>query len=300
MMRKIDFSIVMSVLNEERRIKRALDSIAQQEGVKFEVIVVDNGCTDNTTKIALQYPFVEVIRYLGSLGGAFQAGLMRAQGRYTIFLAADELLPQGSLNKIKRAFSRLNDCQAIIARLIPLSDSSSIWGRYVDAYFHGDTLQSSIWKGLTFHSGGLVIKTGIAKKVKFDPKMPVSVDGDFSYRFLKLGYRAYYLRNHVIQDEAYSDFKSFYSYYRKLGISGLILFRKYRSLEMLKYQMKALAEPFTPHYLVIRYRRIRKCFKNFILWLLLGILRTTFMALSWIIYGVLGKQIPSRVARYKA
>jgi len=299
-MKNIEFSIVMSVLNEERRIKKALDAIAQQEGTTFEVIVVDNGCSDNSIEIALQYPFVKVIRYLGKLGGAKQEGLMMAKGQYTIFIDADEQIPQGTLIKVKNVISNLNNCDAIIARIKPFCVFKSIWERYIKAYFLGDTLKSNLWKYLTFHSGGLVVRTDIARRVKFDPKMPISEDGDFSYRFLKLGYRSYYVRNYVVIDEIYSDFLGFYSYYRKLGIAGLLLFKKYPSLEMLKYQIKILAEPFTPHYLVIRYRKIRKYFKNFILWVLIGALRTKFMVLSWIIYGILGKSIPSKVTRYKA
>jgi len=298
-MKNIDFSIVMTVLNEERRIRKSLDSIAKQEGATFEVIVVDNGCTDNSIAIALQYPFVKAARYLGRLGGAMQEGLMMAKGQYTAFIDADEYLPPGSLKKIKNVASKLNHCHAFIARIKPFCVFKSLWERYVKAYFLGDTLESTLWKNLTFHSGGLVIRTDIAKRVNFDSQMPLSYDGDFSYRFLKLGYRAYYLRNYVVNDEVYSEFLGFYSYYRKLGIAGLLLFKKYPSLEMLKYQIRILAEPFTPHYLVIRYRKIRKYFKNLTLWLLIGILKTTFMLVSWIIYGVLGKSIPFQVTRYK-
>ena len=56
-------SIIIPARNEEDNIKSLLQSIANQTYPKelFEVIVVNDNSTDNTTSIAEQFPFVKLI-----------------------------------------------------------------------------------------------------------------------------------------------------------------------------------------------------------------------------------------------
>ena len=295
----IYLSIIMPVLNEERRIKRALDSIAREKGVPYEVIVIDNGCTDRTVDIASSYPFVRVIKYFGSLGGAYQVGLMHARGRYVMFMAADEYLIPGSLKKLMRLINKYPGCDAMIARILPLCSVRSEFCKYIKAYFYGDTMPTSPWHNITFHSGGLIVKTNIARKVMFNPRMPISEDGDFSYRFLRMGYRACYVRSHIIIEETFNSLRAFLSYYKKLGMAGLTLFKTYPNLNMFKYQLKGILEPFTPHYLIIRYRRVRRYFNNYLMWILLGVIRAISMMLPWLTHGLLGIKISRKIIRTK-
>lgn len=58
----LKLSIVIPVFNEEAHIGACLDSIAAQDVMPAEVIVVDNNCTDDTIKIAKKYPFVRIIK----------------------------------------------------------------------------------------------------------------------------------------------------------------------------------------------------------------------------------------------
>ena len=50
------FSIIIPVYNVEKYIKRCLDSVINQSYNNYEIIVVDDGCTDNSIKIAKNYP----------------------------------------------------------------------------------------------------------------------------------------------------------------------------------------------------------------------------------------------------
>lgn len=59
---ELTVSIVIPVYNEERYIKSCLDAIAAQTSKPLEVIVVDNNCTDKTIDMAMQYPFVKIIK----------------------------------------------------------------------------------------------------------------------------------------------------------------------------------------------------------------------------------------------
>jgi len=49
------YSIVIPVYNVEKYLKRTLDSVFNQTEKDFEVIVVNDGCTDKSIEIAKNY-----------------------------------------------------------------------------------------------------------------------------------------------------------------------------------------------------------------------------------------------------
>jgi glycosyltransferase involved in cell wall biosynthesis len=57
----LTLSIVIPAYNEERYIKKCLDSIKKQTIMPDEVILVDNNCTDRTIDIASKYDFVHIV-----------------------------------------------------------------------------------------------------------------------------------------------------------------------------------------------------------------------------------------------
>jgi glycosyltransferase involved in cell wall biosynthesis len=288
----------MPVLNEEKNIRKVLESIKVQPS-NFEVLVIDNGCTDATIEIAKEYSFVKITKYTGNLGGAWQKGLLWAKGEYLIFIDADEYIPPKTFHRLEKLFLKKQSYHAIISKILPIVTSANIWSKYVHAYFIGDTMDTGSWKNQIFHSGGLAIQTKIAKKIGWNINMSVSADADFSYRFLLRGYQAFYNRDYIVFDLMYNDFISFCDYYKKLGLAGVIIFKKYPSIKILRSQVSALLEPFTTHYLITRYGKIQKLFTSFKDWFLIGVLKTLFMGLSWIYYGVLGRPTKKKILRYK-
>jgi len=88
-------SVCMIVRNEERNLRRCLDSV---EGLAAELIVVDTGSTDATARIAagrggqvLPFDFTVV-----DFAAARNQALANARGRWILVLDADETLDQTS------------------------------------------------------------------------------------------------------------------------------------------------------------------------------------------------------------
>ncbi|MDH5376793.1 MAG: glycosyltransferase [Gammaproteobacteria bacterium] len=82
-----DVSVVLSVFNGGDDLKISLDSLLAQEGVDFEIIVVNDGSVDETAKLldeySRQYSCVKIIHQenLG-LTRSLIKGCSKAQGRY--------------------------------------------------------------------------------------------------------------------------------------------------------------------------------------------------------------------------
>lgn len=93
-------SIIMPCYNASKFIKESIDSILNQSFEDWELIIVDDGSTDNTASIIKIYVSTDIrIRYFyqvnGKQGKARNLALTKANGFYLAFLDADDLwLPE--------------------------------------------------------------------------------------------------------------------------------------------------------------------------------------------------------------
>lgn len=88
-------SVIMLTYNREAFVGRAIESILAQTDPNFEFIIVDNGSTDHSGKIADEYAAkdrrIRVIHQeRGSIGAGRNAGLDMARGDYIAFFDDDD------------------------------------------------------------------------------------------------------------------------------------------------------------------------------------------------------------------
>ena len=85
-------SIIIPIYNYGHFLAEAIDSVINQTYRPIEVIVVDDGSTDNTANIATSYPDVQYI-YQPNQGVsvARNTGISKARGKFIAFLDADDI-----------------------------------------------------------------------------------------------------------------------------------------------------------------------------------------------------------------
>ena len=91
----VAFSVVIPAYNAARTVSSAVTSVLRQTVADLEVIVVDDGSSDETAAVAAAVPDARVTvvsQANRGLPAARNAGIAQAQGRYVAFLDSDDLL----------------------------------------------------------------------------------------------------------------------------------------------------------------------------------------------------------------
>lgn len=106
----IKVSVIIPAFNAETCIAEALASVIQQTFQPFEIIVVDDGSTDNTSHIVItNYPEVRLLRQNNSgPATARNNGIQNAKGEFIAFLDADDLWTPDHLFNADNVFSGNN------------------------------------------------------------------------------------------------------------------------------------------------------------------------------------------------
>jgi teichuronic acid biosynthesis glycosyltransferase TuaG len=94
-------SIIMPACNAGSTIKEAIDSVVKQSHSNWELLIVNNASTDNTSDIVLAYTDERITLLQENERGvsrARNAGLEGAKGEFICFLDADDVLPEASLS----------------------------------------------------------------------------------------------------------------------------------------------------------------------------------------------------------
>ena len=96
-------SVVIPVWNGERHLKQAIESILAQDCLNFELIIVDDGSTDGSERIAASFSHDKrvIIRTQENAGvvSARNLGLQVAKGEFVAFLDADDIAKPDRLSK---------------------------------------------------------------------------------------------------------------------------------------------------------------------------------------------------------
>ena len=203
-------SIVIPLYNKKDSIIATLKSILLQSYNKFEIIIVDDGSTDNSADIVKTISDKRIRLIQKDNGGVCSArnlGIRKAKYDYIAFLDADDLWDTLYLeeqikliNEYPKAamwginFAEMTDGK--LARYLPTGLSEKFRG-YVEDYFNINGRISDL-----FCSSSVVIKKEVFDKVGFfDERIKYAEDNDMWFRIIA--------RNQVVFYDRYMAFYQF-------------------------------------------------------------------------------------------
>lgn len=113
----LDFSIIIPVYNAEKTLERCLNSINAQTFLNYEVILIDDGSSDNSLSICENYkrsnPKYQVVHQQNSgPSSARNAGLDIAKGKWICFVDSDDTIVSNYLQEIHNV-TQSNDTDVV-------------------------------------------------------------------------------------------------------------------------------------------------------------------------------------------
>jgi glycosyltransferase involved in cell wall biosynthesis len=179
-------SVVIPCFNHGRFLGQAIESALAQQACAVQVIVVDDGSTDDSAAVAGRYASVHLVRQPNAgLSWARNAGLRACTSDVVIFLDADDRLVPGAVTAALRAFRRhplaamvFGRCELIDADGRPLPTVLPV----VTANYYQELLEMNfIWMPamVAFR------RTAVLDVGGFDPAVNASADYDVYLRIAR-------------------------------------------------------------------------------------------------------------------
>jgi glycosyltransferase involved in cell wall biosynthesis len=135
-------TVVVPTYNRAGLIEQAIDSVLQQTYTDFEIIVVDDGSTDDTEAVVRRYG--DRVRYVwtpnGGSGHARNVGMRHARGRYFTFLDSDDLLYPYALELQSGLLERFPEVAMVCAEMTGFDDHA-YFERYHLKTYHSPTFR---------------------------------------------------------------------------------------------------------------------------------------------------------------
>ncbi len=108
-------SVVIPCYEQAQFLGEAIESVLGQTYPHLEIVVVDDGSTDNASRIASRYPGVRCVRREnGGVAEARNLGIRSTNGDFLIFLDADDRLLPEAVEAGVRALAERADCAAAV------------------------------------------------------------------------------------------------------------------------------------------------------------------------------------------
>jgi glycosyltransferase involved in cell wall biosynthesis len=178
-------SVIIPTLNRASKLVRAIASVLFQTFKDYEIIVVDDGSTDQTQNALLPFSsYIKYIRHSQNLGvsAARNTGIKASQADYLAFLDSDDYWLPLKLAKQFEFFQKTPE--ALICQ------TEEIWvrhGKRVNPWHKhlkpsGDVYEASLQRCVVSPSAVMLKRCLFDKVGLFDEKMPVCEDYDLWLR----------------------------------------------------------------------------------------------------------------------
>lgn len=208
----IEISVIIPTFDRGKLIANSIKSVLNQTIKNLEIIIVDDGSTDNTKEVIDKFQdsrikYIKLDKNQGA-SNARNIGIKAAKGRYISFQDSDDIFYPNKLeiqlNNIINKKTDLDFCKINVLYnstynyLVP---SSIIEKRFES----GDFFTELISNGNFISTQSILIKKSFMKKFLFDPNMPRLQDYDVILRMIpkvKISYTKEVLVDLHIQNDS--------------------------------------------------------------------------------------------------
>ena len=191
-MDNINVSVIVPVYNSEEYIGTTLDSIINQDFKSFELIVIDDGSTDNSLEIINQKLSKSTISYNvihqenSGVSSARNRGIDAAKGKYLVFIDADDYVTGNHLSELYNGQTDFSMIQFIKKDGDKLSSPHHF---AAELMYCDDFIKKELNMEMPFNFWQLMYRASLINDngIRFNPNLVYGEDIDFALRALVFG-----------------------------------------------------------------------------------------------------------------
>jgi len=184
-------SVIIPTYNRANLIRRSINSILKQTYQNLEVIVVDDGSTDNTPLEIkrIQDNRIKYIKLIENKGGsnARNIGIKKARGKYISFQDSDDLYYPNKLEKqIQNIIIKKSNLDFCKIKVIYNSSLSLFYPnkRQEKSILKGKIFDELVSKGNFISTQAILVQKNFMRKFFFDTNMPRLQDYEVILRMI--------------------------------------------------------------------------------------------------------------------
>lgn len=195
-----NISVIIPTYNRAQLVRETVGSVLRQTFEGYEIIVVDDGSSDETKRELEPFTATNNFRYVfqenSGRSSARNNGLSKANAEYVMFLDSDDLLTETALSTLYNAATKNPDSGLVGGdRLFVDDDLEHFEGKLPmrpEAGFESESLFSRSIREVFFAQGTYIVKRSLADLIDgFDRSMEPAEDFDFFVKCCQLTKASY-------------------------------------------------------------------------------------------------------------
>ena len=210
-------TVVIPAYNEEKNIAKTIDSVYASDypPSKMEVIVVDDGSTDDTLKILENYKDIIILKQNhGGKSEALNLGTNHSKSEFILSIDADTVLDSDCIRKLVKP---LGDSKiGATTGTSKVKNITNIWTIFQNIEYHYNNLIrksfSSVFKnGIWFFGALACYRKSVLKQIGYFKKDTLTEDMDIALEIHKSGSRTIHVHDAFSYTVVPSTLKELYS-----------------------------------------------------------------------------------------
>jgi glycosyltransferase involved in cell wall biosynthesis len=244
-------SIIIPTYNRASILRETIIDVLQQEFLDFELIIIDDGSSDDTKEIVRSFEDKRIKYFFKENRGVSSVrnlGIIVASGEYIAFLDDDDYWPKDYLEKMIKALNSNQDFEAAYCIIKKVDKEGKIIHENNRHKYQSGFVTKSLFLHKFLLLSGLVVKKLIARNVMFDENLQNAEDIDF---LLRLTFETKFLFIDNIKVEwrhtegglstlpSWNNILVFERFYEKLGGQDFITYKNFKQKLKRVYLAKA-------------------------------------------------------------